>query len=202
MLRDTASGLMDHCPKCRARISTGALFCVACGAPVNAEMTRTAVRAQPSPHPCDKVTNEVERVIFVKRPTLLFVVVTYTAAALAATLLTALSAYVGLPAFVSLLLALPFLLVAVLRHLKRNAVRYTLTNSKIEIAQGILVRTTRSIPLPSVQNVTVSTTILQRLLGFGDLVIDDASAGGGATILRNIPDPRRHADLLLRELRR
>ena len=202
MLRDTASSLIHHCTRCNARVPASALFCVTCGAPVNAEVTRTAVRAQPSVPPRDKAVNEVERVIFMERPTIFFVVAAYTSAAFAATLLTALSAYIGWPAFVSLLLALPFLLIAFLRHLKRNTIGYTLTNSKIEITQGILVRTTRSIPLPSVQNVTVSTTILQRLFGFGDLVIDDASAGGGATILRNIPDPRRHADLLLRELRR
>lgn len=202
MLRETASSLIHHCTRCNARVPASALFCVTCGAPVNAEVTRTAVRTQPDVPPRDKAANEVERVIFMERPTIFFVVAAYTAAAFAAMLLTALSAYIGWPAFVSLLLALPVLLAAFLRHLKRNTIGYTLTNSKIEITQGILVRTTRSIPLPSVQNVTVSATILQRLFGFGDLVIDDASAGGGATILRNIPDPRRHADLLLRELRR
>jgi hypothetical protein len=40
------------------------------------------------------------------------------------------------------------------------------------------------------------------VLGFGNLIIDNASEQGGTTILRNINDPRHHADLLLRELRR
>jgi len=47
-----------------------------------------------------------------------------------------------------------------------------------------------------------STTILQRLLRFGNVVIDNASETGGNTVLRNIPDPRRHADQILRALRR
>ena len=48
----------------------------------------------------------------------------------------------------------------------------------------------------------MTTSIPQRLLRFGDLIIDNANETGGSTVMRNIPDPRRHADLLLRELRR
>jgi hypothetical protein len=50
--------------------------------------------------------------------------------------------------------------------------------------------------------VTVKTTLIQRILGFGDIVIDNASEQGGVTILDNIPEPRRYMDMLLRELRR
>jgi hypothetical protein len=50
--------------------------------------------------------------------------------------------------------------------------------------------------------VTTSSTVFQRVLRFGNVVVDNASESGGKTILKNIPDPRRHADLLLRELRR
>ena len=99
-------------------------------------------------------------------------------------------------------IALALLLVPAYKHLKRNTVRYTLTDSKIEIDQGLVSQTTRNIPLRNIQDVTVSSTVLQRLLRFGNLVIDNASETGGTTVLRNIPDPRRHADLLLRELRR
>jgi len=87
-------------------------------------------------------------------------------------------------------------------HLRRNMVRYTLTDSKIEIDTGLVARTTRNIPLSKIQDVTVSASIPQRLLGFGDLIIDNASELGGSTVLRNITKPRQHADLLLRELRR
>jgi uncharacterized membrane protein YdbT with pleckstrin-like domain len=81
-------------------------------------------------------------------------------------------------------------------------VRYTLTDSKIEIDQGFISRTTRNIPLRNIQDVSVTTTIPQRLLRFGNVVVDNASETGGTTILKNIPDPRRHADQILRELRR
>lgn len=146
---------------------------------------------------------DAERVIFSVRPTFLFIGIGYALAALAAVALTALIAQFNLlPATYSLLVALPLLLLPAYRHLRRNSVKYTLTDAKIELDQGLLARRTRNIPLRNIQDVTVSATLAQRLLGFGDLVIDNASELGGSTLLRNIPNPRRHADLLLRELRR
>jgi len=65
-----------------------------------------------------------------------------------------------------------------------------------------VARTTRNIPLSKIQDVTVSASIGQRLLGFGDIVVDNASELGGTTVLKNINNPRHYADLLLRELRR
>jgi hypothetical protein len=56
--------------------------------------------------------------------------------------------------------------------------------------------------LRNIQDVTVAASLTQRLLGFGNLLIDNASELGGMTIMHNIPKPRRHADLILRELRR
>jgi len=94
------------------------------------------------------------------------------------------------------------LLIPAYYHARRMMVRYTLTDSKLEIDEGFISQTTRNIPLRNIQDVTVSATIPQRLLGFGDIIIDNASEVGGSTQMRNVPDPRRHADLLLRELRR
>ncbi len=148
--------------------------------------------------------DEIEHVVFTARPTLLFIKIGYAATVLAAVLLIALLALlpIEVPAFVSIPLALAFLLIPAFYHFKRNTTRYLLTDSKIEIDHGLIARTTRNIPLRNIQDVTVSATVLQRLLGFGDVVIDNANAETGKTLLRNIPDPRRHADLLLSELRR
>jgi membrane protein YdbS with pleckstrin-like domain len=146
-----------------------------------------------------------EQVVFTVRPTLLFVKLGYALAALGGLALIALLAWqpwVSVPFYVSLPLALALLLAPAYKHLRRNAVRYTLTDSKIEIDQGFISQTTRNIPLRNIQDVTVRATLFQRLLRFGDLVVDNASETGGTTVLHNIPDPRRHADLLLRELRR
>ncbi|HEV2912722.1 MAG TPA: PH domain-containing protein [Pyrinomonadaceae bacterium] len=209
-----------HCTNCGSYIPAGARYCAGCGAAsVDPELTRTA-GAQPSRAVSgsssssssatpsrsiparDEESSDIERQIFTARPTLLFVKAGYVAAMLGAILLTILLAYFGVSALVAVAVSLPLLLIPAFYHVKRNTVRYTLTDSKIEIDQGLIARTTRNIPLRTIRDVTVSATIPQRMLGYGDLVIVNASELGGHVRLRNISDPRHHADLLLRELRR
>ena len=192
-----------YCANCGSNIALGARFCPGCGAAViDPEMTRLA-GAQPDRLLRNEESTEVERTIFTARPTMLFIKIGYVAAALGAVLFTVMLALLSfIPWYVSLPLALALLLIPAYYHLRRNMVSYTLTDSKVMIDQGLIARTTRNIPLRNIQDVTVSATIAQRLLGFGNLIIDNASEQGGTTILRNIDDPRHHADLLLRELRR
>ena len=200
------------CTNCGASLNPETRFCGVCGAPTNEEITRLAARPPAEPgatraradERAARPASEAEQVVFVARPTLLFVKLGYAAAVVGACLLIVLLALTGLDLspLIYIPLALALLLIPALYHIKRNTVRYTLTDSKVEIDRGLIARTTRNIPLRNIQDVTVSATAFQRLLGFGDLVIDNASDQEGATHLRNIPDPRRHADLLLRELRR
>jgi uncharacterized membrane protein YdbT with pleckstrin-like domain len=196
-----------HCTNCGTYIPAGTRFCAGCGqAAIDPEMTRTAAGAAQGSRSLvrggDEASSDIERQIFMTRPTLLFVKLGYVAAMLGAILLTILLAYLGVSALIAVPVALPLLLIPAFYHLKRNTVRYTLTDSKIEIDQGLIARTTRNIPLRTIQDVTVSATIPQRMLGYGNLIIDNASEQGGNVVLRNISDPRHHADLLLRELRR
>lgn len=192
-----------HCTNCGSYIAAGKRFCADCGTAVHdPEMTRLAGAAHQGPLARNEAAGDMERQIFTTRPTLLFVKVGYVAAVLGAILLTILLAYFGVPALIAVPVSLPLLLIPAFYHLKRNTVRYTLTDSKIEIDQGLIARTTRNIPLRTIQDVTVSATIPQRMLGYGNLIIDNASEQGGNVVLRNISDPRHHADLLLRELRR
>ena len=222
---------MENCHVCGTRLSGDARFCASCGAPAGSEETRfapdfageeTRVAAPARPRPVQPAqvrplpaapagpdagppAEAEERTIFTARPTLLFVKLGYVLAALGAVLLVVLLAWqpwLSVPVFVSLPLALALLLVPAYKHLMRNSVLYTLTDSKIEIDEGFVRRTTRNIPLRNIQDVSVTTTIPQRLLRFGNVVVDNASDSPGTTVLRNIPDPRRHADQILRELRR
>lgn len=195
-----------HCMNCGTYVPPNARFCPDCGATASdPEATRIASRQnQPVARSHVDESSDIEQIIFTTRPTMLFIKIGYGLTVLGAILLTILLAM--LPVTISLYISIPFalalLLIPAYYHIKRNMVLYTLTDSKIEIDQGLIARTTRNIPLHKVQDVTVSMTILQRVLGFGNLVIENASEVGGVTVLRNIDDPRKHADILLRELRR
>jgi membrane protein YdbS with pleckstrin-like domain len=192
------------CTNCGSPLDPNSRFCNQCAAPVpDTEETRIA-RPQASV-PARHDDDDIESVIFAIRPTMLFIKIGYAAAIVGAILLTVLLAmisFVEIPWYYSLPVALGLLLIPAYYHIKRNMVRYTLTDSKIAIDHGLIARTTRNILLTKIQDVTVSASILQRLLGFGDVVIDNASEVGGTTVLHNINSPRHYADLILRELRR
>lgn len=198
-----------HCSNCGSYIAPGVRFCSGCGSPASdPEATRIARTQRGDPvRPVEEGDDisggdELEEVIFTVRPTLIFIKFGYALAVVAGITLVFLLALIPVPPYISIILALSLLLIPAFYHLKRNMVRYTLTDSKIEIDTGLIARTTRNIPLAKIQDVTVSANVSQRLLGFGDLLIDNASEMGGTTVLHNISQPRRHADLLLRELRR
>lgn len=192
-----------RCTNCGSTLNPNSRFCDQCGAAADSEETRIArpQSAVPARHDDD----DLESVIFTARPTMLFIKMGYVVAVLAAILLTIglnMIQFVSIPLYVSLPVALALLLIPAYYHLKRNMLRYTLTDSKIEIDHGLIARTTRNIPLAKIQDVTVSASIIQRLLGFGDVVVDNASELGGTTVLHNINNPRQYADLILRALRR
>lgn len=198
-----------HCGNCGTYIPPGQRFCNGCGAAAtDPETTRVALpqkqNAPPQPPARQEGSSDVERTIFTTRPTLMFIKIGYGLASLGGLSLAAFFAWFFTQSlwYIWLPLALALLLIPAYYHLRRNMIKYTLTDSKIEIDQGLIARTTRNIPLRNIQDVTVSANIPQRLLGYGNLVIDNASEYGGTTVLRNIHDPRHHADLLLRELRR
>lgn len=191
-----------HCSNCGSYIAPGVRFCSGCGSPASdSEVTRIA--RMPAGMPLQETgPDDLERTIFTVRPTLIFIKLGYALAVLGAITLVFLLALIKAPAYISIPFALGLLLLPAYFHIKRNMIRYTLTDSKIEIDTGLIARTTRNIPLSKIQDVTVSASIPQRILGFGDLIIDNASEEGGTTVLHNINKPRYYADLLLRELRR
>ena len=191
-----------HCSNCGSYIPPGVRFCSGCGSPANdPEITRLA-RTQTGMSLEAAGADELEHTIFSVRPTLLFIKLGYLLAVLGGVALVVLLALIPVSPFISIPLGLALLLIPAYFHLKRNMVRYTLTDAKMEIDTGLIARTTRNIPLSKIQDVTISASISQRLLGFGDLIVDNASEVEGTIVLHNINKPRHYADLLLRELRR
>jgi len=191
-----------HCSNCGAYIAPGVRFCSGCGSPAtDPEATRIARMQAGVPERAGGPA-DLEQTIFTVRPTLIFIKLGYALAVIGAIGLVFLLALIPVPAYISIPIALALLLIPAFYHLRRNMVRYTLTDAKVEIDTGLIARTTRNIPLSKIQDVTVSASIPQRILGFGDVIIDNASEMGGTTVLHNISNPRHYADLLLRELRR
>ena len=192
------------CTNCGSPLNPNSRFCDQCAAPAP-DVEETRIARPQSSVPVKHDDDDIESVIFTIRPTMLFIKIGYAAAitgAILVTVLLAMVSFVEIPWYYSLPVALGLLLIPAYYHLQRNMVRYTLTDSKIAIDHGLIARTTRNILLTKIQDVTVSASMVQRVLGFGDVVIDNASEVGGTTVLHNINNPRHYADLILRELRR
>jgi uncharacterized membrane protein YdbT with pleckstrin-like domain len=189
------------CERCGANNSDEAIFCQKCGLRLDRE-EETRVARSPKIE-----ENSDEREIFTVRPTMIFVQIGYGVAVVSAFLLVVILYYIGkgintnIPWWFSILAGFSLLLIPAYYHLKRNIVRYTLTDSKIEISRGIVSTHTRNVPLRSIQDVSVSLTVFQRMLGFGDLVIENANETDAKITLKNISSPKKYADLLLKQMR-
>jgi uncharacterized membrane protein YdbT with pleckstrin-like domain len=188
------------CSRCGKLNANDAVYCQKCGVLLEPEdETRVAPRTGLVPQPDDNEHN-----IFSISPTLLFVKAGYVAAAFVAILMVALLKLLlpGVSVWLAVLTGMLLLLVPAYFHVRQKLVRYTLTESKIEIDSGLVSRVTRNVPLDRIQDVTVSTSVGQRLLGLGDLIIDNANEAGGTVILKNIDSPKKRADVLLRHMHR
>jgi len=220
---DIIAGQNDmYCIKCGADNLEAAKFCRKCGEPVSTEPiamssgtedaeqeTRIAARAKGeatirvvhADQPNHDAGSEAE--IFSISPTLMFVKAGYVLAAIGALLFVAVvTAFTSVSTWLSVLIGLLLFLIPAFYHFKQKLVRYTLTDSNLVIDQGFVARTTRNLPIRRIQDVTIAATVLQRLLGFGNLVIDNASEEGGKVLLKNINTPKHYADELLKQMRK
>lgn len=183
------------CSKCSARNSDEAVYCQKCGTPLNGEEeTRIAKKGIED--------GGDEQTVFSISPTLMFVKAGYILAAIGAILSVALFAtFSSLSYFIVIPIALALFLIPAFYHFKQKMIRYTLTDAKIEIDEGFIFQNSRNVPLRSIQDVSVSSTITQRMLGFGNLVIDNASEDNTKIVFKNINTPKRYADAVLKQMR-
>src|SRR5688572_17170599 len=192
-----------YCIRCGKENSDDAAYCQKCGQGFQAEEETRVAQRPGSAVASDDAGSTTP--IFSITPTLKFVYAGYTSAVIGAFLLVGLVSIFLATTFsiaASVILGMALLLVPLLFHVRKKLVRYTLTDNTIEIDRGLISRTTQNIPLRRIQDVTVSATAGQRILGLGDVIIDNASEDGGKVVLDDIDSPKKYAELVLRQMRR
>lgn len=91
--------------------------------------------------------------------------------------------------WVSLALALLlWLLLSLRRLIGWWWTNYVLTTERIVVRRGMVARSGTEIPLENINNVLFSQTVLERLLRYGDVLIESAGSQGQSR-LEDIPDP-------------
>jgi uncharacterized membrane protein YdbT with pleckstrin-like domain len=65
---------------------------------------------------------------------------------------------------------------------------YVLTSERIIVRKGMIARSGTEIPLENINNVLFSQRVLERMLGYGDVIVESAGSMG-QSVLDNIPDP-------------
>lgn len=188
-----------RCRACGQENPVDGRYCNRCGSELSDSITGAAPAASIA---------DAEEILFVLRPTFFFVGVRYMIALLLC--LGFAWGYVywiqnypdaNMPWWGFILAGVLLFLPAFFAHLQRSREVYTLTNHKIEFTYGILSKIRRNIPLHKVQDVTVTRSVGERLLGVGDILIDSAAATGKIP-LRNVPEPEKYADAILRQIQR
>jgi membrane protein YdbS with pleckstrin-like domain len=203
-----------YCNRCGQALPSLSRFCNICGAAVmTASPAGGPVAGQGTAWPQVAASRapgeaEQERTIFTLRPTMVFVYGWYVTAAViviaAAAVLGLLSgnAWVGEWWYIVILIVgLIAFSIPVYKHILTRREVYTLTNFKLEMRFGLIAKQTRNIPLNKIQDVTVDSTVWQRMLRLGDIIIDSASETGRIH-LDDISNPNLYADMILAELRR
>jgi uncharacterized membrane protein YdbT with pleckstrin-like domain len=97
------------------------------------------------------------------------------------------------------LLAVPALLFIwpVRMHLRLLAVKLTLDEAHLVLETGLLSKTTRTLNVGKVQDVTVNQTFGQRIFGLGDVRVETAGEGSALTA-HSFDRPKMIAEQILR----
>jgi membrane protein YdbS with pleckstrin-like domain len=140
-----------------------------------------------------------EQVIFSINPAFYEVGLAYLWAAALSLVVTAVVAYAKIGFSIAMIASAVFFIFPIIRHIRLKHTVYTLTTVKVEIRTGIFSTSAQSIPLRHIQDVTVSETLKERLIGIGDVLIDSAALDSKMA-MNNIRNPRKYADLILDQL--
>src|SRR3954454_16137963 len=134
-----------YCKKCGRQNDDDAVYCQKCGQMLEPEDETRVAR---KPLATMASTNDDEPAVFSIGPTLKFIKLGYALAVLGGALLVVLlSLFTSINIVVSVIFALLLLLIPAYFHMKQRLVRYTLTDTRIEIDTGLVSQTTRNIPI-------------------------------------------------------
>src|SRR5215510_43762 len=143
--------------------------------------------------------DDQDQVIFSITPTFYEVLPSYLVAVVLSLIVTAGVAYARGSLGIALIAAAIFFIRPIFRHMRLRRTVYTLTATKLEIRTGILSKDAKNIPLRHIDNVEVSETLKERLIGIGDVLIDSAALDT-KMVLNNIKNPRKYADMIMDRL--
>src|SRR5262249_29881594 len=217
------------CNRCGQALPDGSRFCNHCGSQLSAAVDVAGAR-DVTPQGIERLSDRFqapasryddrapvgiaadpagEQIRFVLRPTLIFVALWYILAGLVviatAAVLGLLNHVVRVGASVAFpiigVVAIGIFTLPIYKHIQRRRQVYTLTNHKLEMRYGLIAKTVRNIPLRNIQDVTVTASVLRRIMGMGEIIIDSASESGKIKLM-DIHHPERYADMILGELRR
>src|SRR5204863_5295988 len=82
------------------------------------------------------------------------------------------------------------------KHARQRLSKITIEGDKLRYEIGLLAKTSRTIQLTKVQDVTVRQTLKQRIAGIGDLSFETAGETSRLTIA-NIDEPQAVADRIM-----
>jgi len=92
---------------------------------------------------------------------------------------------------------LGWVVVALVPTLRWWYTHFVLTNERLVLRKGIIARSGVEIPLEVINDVIFSQTVFERMLGFGDLIIESAGEMGQSRF-SNIPNPNEFQSELYR----
>jgi len=88
---------------------------------------------------------------------------------------------------------------AVIKHIALLSTKLTVDGDNIHVDSGILTKERRSMPLRKLGDVHVEQTIMQRMMGLGDLSVSAAGESTRHTI-QNIDRPQEICDKILNSI--
>jgi uncharacterized membrane protein YdbT with pleckstrin-like domain len=88
------------------------------------------------------------------------------------------------------------LIVTFIRHVERLRVKLDILGDRLRYESGFASKTTRTVELVKVQDVSVNQTLGQRMVNIGDLSLETAGQGS-AIVIRSIDNPQAAADHIL-----